>query len=262
MKPVKLTIEIETISEHKIGCGISNETENNHLYYDTVTSLIKFTSENNLAETVTRNQFQFEKIIRSALKGKLKTGQTINCVFLEGYKFLNDADYSNIIRVDRRNGALEITTSETASTHIHKVYADGSFAEKTGHSAFGGFTETPNGKRNVFSQSFKGGSNNLMELLAVTKGLQLLETVKHIQVNTDSRFVIRGLVQWVHFWRHNNWQSAYGCTVKFAENWQQIDKLCKDKQIEFRWIKGHSGDEAHDFCHKLAKQSATDKPES
>ena len=94
-----------------------------------------------------------------------------------------------------------------------------------------------------------------MELLAVTDGLQRLQSVERLQVNTDSRFVIRGLVQWCHFWKHNNWQTSYGCDVKYAKHWQYAHSLCENKFVEFKWIKGHSGNVKQDFCHKLAKES-------
>ena len=94
-----------------------------------------------------------------------------------------------------------------------------------------------------------------MELMGVSEGLERLKDVERVQINTDSRFVIRGLVQWVHFWRYNDWQTAYGRSVKFREQWQRIDALCSDKLIQFKWIKGHSGHEMQDYCHRLAQQA-------
>lgn len=257
MKVNKLTISIETIQEFKIECFVSDETENMHFEYFPEDATIHFAEQNHLSQVIVKHQFQFDKIIRSALKGKLNTGQTINCVFIDGFPFLNDADYSGFIRMDRRNAKLEISTNETETKGLHKIYADGSFSGKTKQAAFGGFIEYPNGIREVFHQSFNKGGSNLMELLAVSEGLKRLQKETKIQVNTDSRFVIRGLIQWVHFWRYNNWQTAYGSGVKFEKHWRNIDALCAGKFIEFNWIKGHSGHLEQDFCHQLAKQLAT-----
>jgi ribonuclease HI len=257
LKPVKLKIIIYAVNEKHIGCHISDEAENNQLNYFLATGNITFTAENQLAKIVRKNLFQFEKVLRSAIKGKLTVGQTINCVFIEGFNFLTDDDFTRFIKLDRRDGRLEISTSENETEGIHKIYGDGSFACETRQSGYGGFIETPDGKREVFNRSFNKGSNNLMELLAITEGLQRLLQIEKIQINTDSRFVIRGLIQWVHFWRHNNWQTAYGCEVKFAECWQQIDRLCEGKLIEFNWIKGHSGNKEQDFCDQLARKSAS-----
>lgn len=257
MKPIKLIIQIELADERRIGCGVSDEVETNYLDYHRDERILIFAEENALAKKIQTNSIQFEKIIRSAIKGKIRVGQTIHAVFIEDFPFLKDADFLQYIRVDRRNGDLKITTHQSETAGIHQIYADGSCTVETGQSGFGGFIETPDGKRKTFKASLNGGSNNLMELLAVTEGLKQLKTVSQIRINTDSRFVIRGLVQWVHFWKHNNWQTAYGQKVKFAQVWQEIDALCADKFIEFRWIKGHSGHEEQSICHDLAKQSTT-----
>jgi ribonuclease HI len=206
-----------------------------------------------LANTMRKFQLQLGKVLKSAIKGQLEVGQTIHCVFIENFNFLKETDYQKYIRVDRRKG-LDIITSETPMIDSYKLYADGSYANKTQQSGYGGFIEAPDGTQEIFHRSFNNGNSNLMELLAVMEGLQRLEPSEIIQVNTDSRFVIRGLVQWVHFWKHNNWQMAYGREVKFANYWQQIDQLCEGKRIEFKWIKGHSGNEKQDFCHQLASE--------
>lgn len=256
MEPIKLTLQVEAIDEAKIACLIFNESENNSLNFFIANSAISFLKENKLASVVRNNKHQLEKIIRSAIWGNVKVGQIINCVFITDFCFLKEKNFTRFIRIDRRNGTLDITTSESGFSEAYKIYADGSFNSDYNRSGYGGFIESPDGKQTLFSQSFKGGSNNLMELMAVTEGLRRLLSERIIQVHTDSRFVIRGLVQWVHFWKHNNWQTAYGRVVKYAEQWQMANNLCEDKCIEFKWIKGHSGNVEHDVCHQLAKSSS------
>ncbi len=256
MNPIKLILQIETVEDGKIGCRITDNSGTNYLNYFPVERTIELKNENLLADKIRSNYFQFEKIIRSAINGKIKINQIIHCVFIEDFPFLKDADFFEFIRVDRRNNNLQITLHKTFIDNIYQIYADGSFSSKTGKSGFGVIIQTPNGNSKTFTESFNGGSNNLMELLAVTEGLKQLKSESTIRVNTDSRFVIRGLVQWVHFWRHNNWQTAHGHKVKFASEWVEIDALCENKLIEFKWIKGHSGHEEQCICHNLAKQSA------
>lgn len=256
LKIFKITLEIKAIDASKIKCLLYDKHESVNLSYCADKGNIVYDEENHFTEIIRKIQFQFEKVMRSAIKGKLSVNQRVSCVFIENFNFLNDIDYRNYIRVDRRNEKLDITTSKTGMKNIHKIYADGSHTCKTRQSAYAGFIETPDGKQQIYKQTFNEGSSNMMELLGVMEGLQHLKGVNKIQVNTDSRFVIRGLVQWVHFWKHNNWQTAYGQEVKFAKYWQQINALCDGKIIEFRWIKGHSGDQNQDFCHQLAKESA------
>ena len=179
----------------------------------------------------------------------------MHCVFLEDFPFLTDGSFNTFIRLDRRNEHVSITTSDSALANAHKIFADGSCNHETSQAGYGGFTESPGGVQEPFFQSVAGGSSNLMELMAVTEGLERLHSQHIIQINTDSRFVIRGLVQWVHFWKHNNWQTAHGRDVKYSRHWKYAYRLCEGKYIEFRWIKGHSGNAEQDFCHQLAKSA-------
>ena len=257
MKPIKLSIRIEAFDESKINCYIFNGTENNRLDYYLENENILLKKKNHLATIIHTNQHQFKKVIRSASKGIIRIGQIINCVFIEDFNFLEDKDFNRFIQVDRRNMQLDISASDWGTNKIHKIYADGSYVTETRQSGYGGFTEDLEGKQEVFSRSYDDGSSNLMELLAVIDGLQRLQTINKLQVNTDSRYVIRGLVQWVHFWKHNNWQTAYGRDVKYANYWQEAYELCENKIVEFNWIKGHSGNIAQDFCHQLAKKSSS-----
>jgi ribonuclease HI len=256
MKKITFTLHVEAIDEHKIACHICNKSENNRLRYFFKNGAVSLSKENQLAVGIQNNQHQLQKILRSAIRGTLHVGQVINCVFIEDFCFLEDDNFNRFIRLDRCNGKLDITISDTGLHKVHKIYADGSYNNKTNQSGYGGFTEAPDGTCDLFSHSFPGGSNNLMELMAIIEGLHQFVTIKTIQVNTDSRYVIRGLVQWVHFWKHNNWQTAYGRDVRYAEHWQEAYALCEGKYIEFKWIKGHSGNVGQDFCHLLAKTAA------
>jgi ribonuclease HI len=256
MKPFVFTLRVDSIETCSLECHIWNGSEENRLRYWRENGAVTFSRENGIARGIVNNQHQLKKILSSAIDGKLHVGQTINCVFLENFHFLKNDHFNKYIRIDRRLGKLNITTSDTGMPHAHKIYADGSCNHETSQSGYGGFVETPNGKRELFFQPFSGGSSNLMELLAVVEGLQRLSVQETIQINTDSRFVIRGLVQWVHFWRHNSWQTAYGRDVRYAAHWQQAATLCEGKHLEFKWLKGHSGNQEQDICHLLAKAAA------
>ncbi len=256
MKTEKLSLTIESITGSDIRCCAGNASNSVRFSYNPVSRKLVFEDINGLSELICAYQFQFDKVIRSAIKGNFSVGQKINCVFIDGFNFLKEEDYFRFIRMDRRNGNIKITSEREESEDINKIYTDGSFAAQTKQSGYGGIIQYVDGRQEVYSRSFSGGGSNLMELLAVLDGLKRLQSIDRIQINTDSRFVIRGMVQWIHFWRNNDWQTAYGSKVKFADHWQQIDALSENKFIEFNWIKGHSGHLEQDFCHKLAQRSA------
>ena len=260
MKPFIFTLRVEAIDEHAIVCHVETASEDNILRYFLANGAVSLARENHIALGIRKNPHQLQKILRSAIDGKLRVGQIIRCVFIDDFRFLKNDHFKRFIRLDRRDGKLEITISDTGLPAVHKIYADGSCQHETNQSGYGGFAEAPDGTREPFFRSFSDGSSNLMELLAIIEGLDRLGAQETIQINTDSRFVIRGLVQWVHFWRHNNWQTSYGRDVRFAAHWQRAYALCEGKLIEFNWIKGHSGNMEQNFCHLLAKAAAAKAP--
>lgn len=261
MKPFAFTLTVAAIDERTIVCTVCNGGEDNRLCYTVADGDVSLTKSNVLGACIQKNTHQLQKILRSAIEGKLHVGQTIRCVLIDDFQFLQADSFAGFIRLDRRNGKLDMTISDTGLDEVHKIYADGSCDHENGRSGYGGFTESPDGTRAPFYQSFEDGSSNLMELLAINEGLHRLVTKEVIQINSDSQFVIRGMVQWVHFWRHNNWQTAYGRDVRYTSHWKQAYRLCDGKRIEFKWIKGHSHNEAHDLCHHLAKAAAQASPE-
>ncbi len=256
MKTINLILTIHSITETNIVCSANNHSMNVCFSYQLTQGAFFFKSKNRLTEVLAKYQFQFDKVIKSAIKGKITLGTRINCVFIEGFNFLSEAEYNQFIHLDRRNGSLKISSSREETKGLCKIFADGSYAAETETSGYGGMIQDVRGKSEYYSQSFDGGGSNLMELLAVLEGIKRLPQEKAIQINSDSRFVIRGMAQWMHFWKLNHWQTSKGQSVKFAEYWRQIEHLTEGKFIELHWIKGHSGHEAQEICHRLAQKSA------
>ena len=256
----RLTITVEQAEDGFLKCRISDDRDDLFLLYKREEGGIEFLERNRISELIQSFSFQFHKVMQSALYKSVEPGHRIFCVFIDDFLFLKDRDYDHFILMDRRRDSLKISVSDKALSDAEKIYADGSFLDSNGRAGYGGFIEDARGKRVEYSRCFDSGSSNLMELLGVSEGLERLKDCPLIQINTDSRFVIRGLVQWVHFWRYNNWQTAYGRSVKYAEHWRRIDGLCEGKLIQFNWIKGHSGDEGQDYCHRLAQSSVLKGP--
>jgi ribonuclease HI len=252
-----LLLTFHSVEGADIGFEVSDHIRKVMVYYNREDMHFSFEGDNHLSEVLSRNQFQLEKVVKSALKGKPFPGRQIQCLFIENFPFLNNHDYNHFIRIDRRNSDPVISVSTLETKGIYKLYTDGSYAGELDRCGYAGIILDKAGDQEIFQASFSGGSSNLMELLAVTAGLERLGSVEEIQINTDSRFVIRGLTQWIHFWRLNDWQMAYGRKVSYAAQWQQIDRLSQGKLLELKWIKGHSGNINQEYCHQLAKQIAT-----
>ncbi|BAO43713.1 ribonuclease HI [Thiolapillus brandeum] len=97
-------------------------------------------------------------------------------------------------------------------------------------------------------------TNNRMELQAVIEGLGALTRPSTVTVVTDSQYVKNGMNQWIHNWKRNGWKTAARKPVKNADLWQQLDALVQQHQVDWEWVKGHSGHPENERADELANR--------
>ncbi|MBT5717981.1 MAG: ribonuclease HI, partial [Gammaproteobacteria bacterium] len=51
-------------------------------------------------------------------------------------------------------------------------------------------------------------TNNRMELTAVIKGLEALTKPCKVHITTDSKYVLKGVTEWMANWKLRNWRTA------------------------------------------------------
>lgn len=102
-------------------------------------------------------------------------------------------------------------------------------------------------------------TNNRMELMAAIMALETVKKGNHITLHTDSTYVKDGLTKWIHGWKRNGWKTAAKKPVKNAELWQRLDEAARQhKHLEWKWVKGHAGDEGNERADELARQGISD----
>jgi ribonuclease HI len=97
-------------------------------------------------------------------------------------------------------------------------------------------------------------TNNRMELMAAISGLQALKESCHVIITTDSQYVRKGITEWIEGWKKNGWRTAAKEPVKNADLWQLLDREQARHQLEWRWVKGHSGHRENELADQLANQ--------
>lgn len=97
-------------------------------------------------------------------------------------------------------------------------------------------------------------TNNRMELTAVIRGLEALKRRCRVRVVTDSQYVRNGITQWIHNWKRNGWRTAGRQPVKNAELWRHLDDLVQVHEVEWEWVKGHSGHPENERADMLANR--------
>lgn len=95
-------------------------------------------------------------------------------------------------------------------------------------------------------------TNNRMELMAAIKGLEALNRPCVIDLYTDSKYVMTGINEWIHGWKKKGWKTADKKPVKNVDLWQQLDALVVKHQIQWHWVRGHSGHDGNEAADRLA----------
>lgn len=95
-------------------------------------------------------------------------------------------------------------------------------------------------------------TNNRMELTAVIEALSALKRESRVRVFTDSEYVRRGITEWLKAWKARAWRTADKKPVKNRDLWERLDAVAARHDVEWRWVKGHSGVPGNERVDALA----------
>ena len=95
-------------------------------------------------------------------------------------------------------------------------------------------------------------TNNRMELVAAIGGLGALKRRCKVRLFTDSRYVLQGATEWLADWKARGWRTAARKAVKNQDLWEQLDAAAAGQDIEWHWVKGHSGHAYNEHVDQLA----------
>jgi ribonuclease HI len=101
-------------------------------------------------------------------------------------------------------------------------------------------------------------TNNRMELTAAIEALQALKTPSRVRLWTDSKYVQQGITEWLPNWKKKNWRTSANKPVKNSDLWKLLDGNRIQHEIEWRWVKGHSGDPGNEAADRLANEAIDD----
>jgi ribonuclease HI len=82
-----------------------------------------------------------------------------------------------------------------------------------------------------------------------------LKQPRHVELHTDSEYVMKGITQWIHGWKRNGWKTADKKPVKNAELWQRLDEARRRHQIKWHWVRGHAGHAENERADELAREA-------
>lgn len=143
------------------------------------------------------------------------------------------------------------------------IYTDGACSGNPGPGGWG--VVMYHGHR---QKELKGGdrdtTNNRMEMQAVIEALKAIKpryTGKTV-LFSDSTYVLKGLQEWLPGWKKRGWKTAAKKPVKNADLWKELDQLASERDIDWRWVKGHAGDSGNERADELARAGIPQKKRS
>lgn len=138
-----------------------------------------------------------------------------------------------------------------------EIFTDGACKGNPGPGGWGALL-----RYNGSEKQLKGGepdtTNNRMELMAAIEALQALKRPCQVVLTTDSQYVRKGITEWIHGWKKKNWKNASKKPVKNADLWKRLDELAQQHQIEWHWVKGHSGHPENELADQLANDAISE----
>ena len=138
------------------------------------------------------------------------------------------------------------------------IYTDGACKGNPGRGGWGALLSYGSNVKELWGGEPET-TNNRMELLAAISALEALKRASQIHLYTDSDYLRRGITEWIANWKRRNWKTSAGKPVKNIDLWQRLDKAVEKHQIDWRWVKGHSGDPGNERADELANRGAEEQ---
>src|SRR5574341_1488261 len=132
------------------------------------------------------------------------------------------------------------------------IYTDGACEPNPGPGGYGVVLIYGTARREL-SGGFRLTTNNRMEIYAAIKALESLKEPCRVILYSDSEYLVNAINQgWAKRWKDNNWLRNKQERAVNSDLWDKLLTLCEKHQVEFSWVKGHSGDPENERCDKLS----------
>ncbi len=123
---------------------------------------------------------------------------------------------------------------------VVEIFTDGACRGNPGPGGWAALLRAGSNEK-LISGGERDTTNNRMELMAAIAGLEALTKSSRVELTTDSQYVRQGITQWIDGWRANGWRTSQKKPVKNQDLWQRLSDVVQQHQVNWHWVKGHSG---------------------
>jgi ribonuclease HI len=134
-----------------------------------------------------------------------------------------------------------------------EIYTDGACRGNPGAGGWGALMRYGKRERELYGGE-PDTTNNRMELTAAIRALEALKQRCAVAIYTDSTYVRDGITTWMADWKERNWRTADRKPVKNQDLWQELEALAAKHDIEWHWVRGHTGHAENERADRLANR--------
>jgi ribonuclease HI len=140
------------------------------------------------------------------------------------------------------------------SNGIVHIFTDGACRGNPGPGGWGALLRYK-GREKSLKGAEPETTNNRMEMIAAISALEALTRSSRVSLTTDSKYLRDGITEWLQNWKKRGWKTAAKKPVKNEDLWRRLDHLVQQHQIEWHWVKGHSGHDENEYADQLANEA-------
>ncbi len=137
--------------------------------------------------------------------------------------------------------------------NVVEIFTDGACRGNPGPGGWGAVLRFKGHEKELYGGEAET-TNNRMELMAAIRALESLTRPCKVQLTTDSQYVMKGITEWMTNWKKRGWKTASKQPVKNVDLWQRLDTALAPHQVEWEWVRGHTGHPENERADDLANK--------
>jgi ribonuclease HI len=137
-------------------------------------------------------------------------------------------------------------------TGVVEIFTDGACSGNPGPGGWGAVLRYGGHEREMMGHA-DATTNNRMEMMAAIAALEALKRPSRVHIHTDSQYLRDGITRFIHAWKARGWKTADKKPVKNIDLWTRLEAAMKSHQVEWFWVRGHSGHVENERADALAR---------